>query len=167
MENRNRNTQLALEKFGKYLVTESRKNLTRKKKNNTRKLYDSLDYDVQVMANSLNFGFIMEEYGEWVDKGRKKGKMPPTSALRKWVEQRNIQFRDNRGRFKTYESTAWAIAKSIKKRGIPATEFYSRPFNLGYQRLPNEVVQAYALDVKDFLEFTIDELNKKYKDGSN
>jgi len=167
VENRNRNTKLALEKFGKYLVTESRKNLTRKNKNNTRKLYDSLRYEVDVTANAMNFDFIMEEYGEWVDKGRKKGKQPPQSAILKWVEERRIQFRDNRGKFKTYESTAWAIAKSIKKRGIPATDFYSRPFNLGYAKLPNDVVMAYALDIQEFLEFSINELNEKYKDGSN
>ena len=167
MENRNRNTQLALEKFGKYLVTESRKNLTRKNKNNTRKLYDSLRYEVDVTANAVNFDFIMEEYGEWVDKGRKKGTMPPQKEIFKWVQKKGIQFRDNRGKFKTYESTAWAIAKSIKKRGIPATDFYSRPFNLGYAKLPNDVVQEYALDIQDFLEFSINELNKKYKDGSN
>ena len=167
MENRNRNTQLALEKFGKYLVTESRKNLTRKNKNNTRKLYDSLRYEVDVTTNAVNFDFIMEEYGEWVDKGRKKGTMPPQKEIFKWVQKKGIQFRDNRGKFKTYESTAWAIAKSIKKRGIPATDFYSRPFNLGYAKLPNDVVEAYALDIQDFLEFSINELNKKYKDGSN
>jgi len=167
VENRNRNTKIALEKFGKYLVTEARKNLTRKNKNNTKKLYDSLRYEVDVKQNSMNFDFIMEEYGEWVDKGRQKGKMPPQSAILKWVEQRRIQFRDNRGKFKTYDSTAWAIAKSIKKRGIPATDFYSRPFNLGYKRLPDDVVLAYALDVQDFLEFSINELNEKYKDGSN
>jgi len=167
VDNRSRNTEIALNKFGKYLVTEARKNLTRKNKNNTKKLYDSLRYEVNVMPNSMNFDFFMEEYGEWVDKGRKKGKNPPQSAILKWVEQRRIQFRDNRGRFKTYDSTAWAITKSIGKRGIPATEFYSRPFKLGYERLPDEVIQAYALDVAEFLEFTINELNEKYKDGGN
>lgn len=163
MEIKAKNTEKALEKFGKYLVKESRKNLTRKNKNNTKRLYDSLDYEVKVMPNSMSFDFLMEEYGEWVDKGRKAGKMPPVSAIEKWVSQRRIQFRDNRGRFKTYRSTAWAIAKGIKKRGIPATNFYSRPFNLGFKKLPTAVQEAYALDVEEFLEYTINELNKKYK----
>ena len=119
------------------------------------------------MENSMSFDFFMEEYGEWVDKGRKKGKNPPQSAILRWVEQRRIQFRDNRGRFKTYDSTAWAITKSIGKRGIPASNFYSRPFSLGYDKLPDEVALAYALDVQDFLEFSINELNEKYKNGGN
>jgi len=161
------NTKRVLDKFGKYLVKESRKNLTRKKKNVTNSLYESLDYDVKAMPNSFEFDFLMNEYGEWVDKGRKAGKNPPFSPLRKWVEDRRIQFRSNKGKFQSYDQTAWAIVKSIGKKGIPASNFYSRPFNLGYSRLPNEIVEAYALDVEDFLEFTIEKLNKEYKDGSN
>lgn len=161
------NTQKALNKFGKYLVKESRKNLTRKKKNVTNSLYESLDFDVKAMPNSFEFDFLMNEYGEWVDKGRKAGKNPPFSPLRKWVQDRRIQFRSNKGKFQTYDQTAWAIVKSIGKKGIPASNFYSRPFNLGYAKLPNEIVEAYALDVEDFLEFTIDKLNEQYKDGGN
>ena len=161
------NTKKALENFGKYLVKESRKNLTRKKKNVTSSLYDSLDYQVKAMPNSFEFDFLMEEYGEWVDKGRKAGKNPPFSPLRKWVEDRRIQFRDNSGRFQTYDQTAWAVVKSIGKKGIEPSNFYTRPFNLGFQKLPNEVAEAYALDVEEFLEFTIDKLNEQYKDGSN
>ena len=161
------NTKKALEKFGKYLVKESRKNLTRKKKNVTSSLYDSLDYQVKAMPNSFEFDFLMEEYGEWVDKGRRAGKNPPFSPLRKWVQDRRIQFRDNRGRFQTYDQTAWAVVKSIGKKGIEPSNFYTRPFNLGFQKLPNEVAEAYALDVEEFLEFTIDKLNEQYKDGSN
>ena len=161
-----KNTEAALDKFGKYLVKEARKNLTRKKKNNTKALYESLDYEVNVMPNSLTFDFVMQEYGEWVDKGRRAGKMPPVSAIEKWVEQRKIQFRDNKGRFETYRTTAFIIARSIKKRGIPATNFYTRPFRLGFAKLPREVTEAYALDVTEFLDYTLNELNTKYKDGS-
>ena len=161
------NTKRVLDKFGKYLVKESRKNLTRKKKNVTNSLYESLDYDFKAMPNSFEFDFLMNEYGEWVDKGRKAGKNPPFSAIRKWVEDRRIQFRSNKGKFQTYDQTAWTIVGSIGSKGIPASNFYSRPFQLGYQKLPNEIVEAYALDVEEFLEFTIEKLNKEYKDGSN
>jgi hypothetical protein len=162
-----KNTKRVLDKFGKYLVKESRKNLTRKKKNVTNSLYESLDFDVKVMPNSFEFDFLMNEYGEWVDKGRRAGKNPPFSAIRKWVEDRRIQFRSNKGKFQTYDQTAWAIVGGIGKKGIPASNFYSRPFNLGYAKLPNEIVEAYALDMQEFMDFTIDNLNKEYKDGGN
>lgn len=161
------NTKRALDKFGRYLVKQSRSNLTKKKKNVTNSLYDSLDYDVRASGVSFEFDFLMEAYGEWVDKGRKAGKNPPFSPIRKWVQDRKIQFRDNRGKFKTYDSTAWAVVKGIGKNGIAPSNFYSRPFQLGFQKLPNEIVEAYALDVEDFIEFTIDKLNEEYKDGDS
>lgn len=161
------NTKRALDKFGKYLVKQSRSNLSKKKKNVTNKLYDSLDYSIRSSNVSFEFDFLMEAYGEWVDKGRKAGKNPPFSAIRKWVEDRRIQFRSNRGRFQTYDQTAWAVVKKIGRDGIEASNFYSRPFQLGYNRLPNELVEAYALDVEEFIEFSIDKLNEEYKNGDS
>jgi len=161
------NTKRALDKFGKYLVKQSRSNLSKKKKNVTNKLYDSLDYDIRSSNVSFEFDFLMEAYGEWVDKGRKAGKNPPFSAIRKWVQDRRIQFRSNKGRFQTYDQTAWAVVKKIGRDGIEASNFYSRPFQLGYNKLPNELVEAYALDVEEFIEFSIDKLNEEYKNGSN
>jgi len=161
------NTKRALDKFGKYLVKQSRSNLSKKKKNVTNKLYDSLDYSIRSSNVSFEFDFLMEAYGEWVDKGRKAGKNPPFSAIRKWVEDRRIQFRSNKGRFQTYDQTAWAVVKKIGRDGIEASNFYSRPFQLGYNRLPNELVEAYALDVEEFIEFSIDKLNEEYKNGDS
>jgi hypothetical protein len=157
------NTRLALDKFGRYLVAESRKNLTRKKKNVTRTLYDSLDYDVTTGPNSIDFDFLMAEYGEWVDKGRKAGKMPPFGPIYAWTARRRLQFKDNKGKFLSYAETARKVMIKIKTKGIEPTDFYTRPFNLGFAKLPSELVEAYGLDVEDFLEFTINQLNKKYK----
>jgi hypothetical protein len=161
------NTRLALDKFGKYLVTESRKNLTRKKKNVSGSLYRSLSYELTTGPSSIGFDFLMNEYGEWVDKGRKAGKFPPFQNILDWVKARRFQFRElegkNKGKFKSYEETARAVWFKIKNKGIKPTDFYSRPFNLGFQKLPVELQEAYGLDVEDFLEFTINELNKKYK----
>jgi hypothetical protein len=158
------NTKLALDKFGKYLVTQSRANLTRQKKNVTKTLYNSLDYEVKVNPKSIEFDFIMEAYGEWVDKGRKPGKMPPFGAIYAWVARRKIQFKDTKtSKFLSYSETARRVMIKIKAKGIDPSDFYTRPFNLGFKQLPEELRQAYELDVMQFLDFTINELNKKYK----
>jgi len=158
------NTKIALDKFGKYLVTQSRANLTRQKKNVTKTLYNSLDYEVKVNPKSIEFDFIMEAYGEWVDKGRKPGKMPPFGAIYAWVARRKIQFKDTKTKkFLSYSETARRVMIKIKAKGIEPSDFYTRPFNLGFKQLPEELRQAYELDVMQFLDFTINELNKKYK----
>ena len=161
------NTQRVLDKFGKYLVQQARTNLTKQKKNVSKTLYESISYEARASDVSLEFDFLMEAYGEWVDKGRRAGKRPPFSPLRKWVQDRKIQFRDNSGKFLSYNETAGLIVGSIGKKGIPASNFYSRPFKLGYAKLPAEVVEAYALDAMEFLEYSMDKLNEEYKDGSN
>jgi hypothetical protein len=157
------NTKLALEKFGKYMVAESRKNLTRKKKNVTKNLYNSLGYEATTGPNSFEFDFLMEEYGEWVDKGRKKGTMPPFGPIFAWTARRRLQFKDNKGKFLSYAQTARLVMLKIKNKGIEPSDFYTRPFNLGFQKLPTEIVEAYGLDVENFIEFTIKKLNLKYK----
>jgi hypothetical protein len=158
------NTKIALDKFGKYLVTQSRANLTRQKKNVTKTLYNSLDYEVKVNPKSIEFDFLMEAYGEWVDKGRKPGKMPPFGAIYAWVARRKIQFKDTKTKkFLSYSETARRVMIKIKAKGIEPSDFYTRPFNLGFKQLPEELRQAYELDVMQFLDFTINELNKKYK----
>jgi hypothetical protein len=158
------NTKLSLDKFGKYLVTQSRANLTRQKKNVTKTLYNSLEYEVKVNPKSIEFDFLMEAYGEWVDKGRKPGKMPPFGAIYAWVARRKFQFKDSKtSKFLSYAETARLVMIKIKAKGIKPTDFYTRPFNLGFKQLPEELRQAYELDVMQFLDFTINELNKKYK----
>ena len=51
------------------------------------------------------------------------------------------------------DSLAFRIQNTIYLKGIKPTEFYSKPFEKEFQKLPQELVEAYALDVEQFLEF--------------
>lgn len=163
-----------LDNFGNYLVIESKKNLTRKGKRDRNKLYNSLDYNTNVSENSFEFQFLMEDYGEFVDqgvKGTKSSFKAPTSrfkfgtgtgrkggltqAINSLVRRKRIQFRDKKGRFITSKSTAFLIRRSIWEKGLETTNFYTRPFNLGFKRLPDELLEAYALELEEFLEFSL------------
>jgi hypothetical protein len=68
-------TREALNKFAKYVVQQSRSNLTKSGKNFSKELYNSLGYDVKVSKNSFQLEFLMEDYGIFQDKGV-KGKDP-------------------------------------------------------------------------------------------
>lgn len=52
-------------------------------------------------------------FGNATLSGRKAGKMPPVENLKKWIEDKGIQLRNDL----TSTSLAWAIAKSIAKNG--------------------------------------------------
>ena len=81
--------------------------------------------------------------------------MPPTKKLDKWVVRKNIKgIRDAKGRFKNRQSILFAIAKSIFAKGFKPTYFFTDAFEQEYKRLPDEFLDAYSLDVIDFLEQT-------------
>ena len=45
-------------------------------------------------------------------------------------------------------SAAWAIGYSIKRRGLERTMFYTKPVNKALRKLPNELTEAFRLDVE-------------------
>jgi hypothetical protein len=174
------NTEQALEKFSKGVIKQSRSNLTRKKKNVDKDLYKSLRYDLEVNPNSFSLKFYMNEYGNYQDEGVKganpslvkggkqkapnskfafKGKRPPIKPIQDWVKKRNIRFRDDKGRFKkgSTKSLAFLISRSIYAQGIKPSRFFSRAFEVNFKNLPQEVVEAYALDLRQFMKFTDNE----------
>jgi hypothetical protein len=171
-----------LEKFTKYVVSQSRANLTRKDKNVKGKLYQSLKGGSFVGKNSLGVYFEMEDYGVYQDqgvqgasgqnKGReqikqggfrfgtgtgKKGGM--RKGILEWVKAKGIQFRSENGRFLTSEATANIISRSVYQKGIKASRFFSKPFEDGLKRLPDEVLEAYGLDVEKTIKTSLDKWN--------
>ncbi len=163
-----KDTQDALNAFGKYVVQQSRSRLTKGNKNASKQLYDSLGYELKVMPNSFSMAFLMENYGEYQDKGvsgkdvkyntpyKYTNKMPPPSAFSQWVIRKGLQgTRDASGRFVSRKGLQFAIAKSIFKKGIKPSLFFTKPFEAAFKNLPNDIVDAYGLDIEDFLKTTI------------
>jgi hypothetical protein len=167
-------TKLYLDKFGKYVVQQSRTNLTKKDKKDKGDLYDSIGYDLQVGKNSFSLSFKMTDYGQFVDKGvkgktssnrapnspfrfgtgsGKKGGL--TNGIDGWVKRKRIQFKDKKsGKFMSYDSTAYLIRNSIYNKGLKTTNFFTRPFELAFKKLPDELVEAFALDMENLLNYT-------------
>jgi hypothetical protein len=175
-----------LNRFAKYVIQQSRSNLTKGRSpygsyNDTKKLYNSLRSEVNVSKNSFQLEFLMEDYGLFQDKGV-KGKLSSSKApnspykfgsgtgkkggltdgINKWVRRKKFQFRDKKtGRFMSYNSTAFLITRSIYNNGIKPSLFFTKPFRSAFERLPKEIFEAYALDVEQLLQDTIKDNLKK------
>jgi hypothetical protein len=173
-------TREALNKFAKYVVQQSRSNLTKSDKNVSKELYNSIGYDLTVSKNSFGLDLVMRDYGMFQDKGVKgktsSAKAPNspfqfgsgtgkkgglTNGIDKWVRRRRFQFRDKKGRFMSYQSTAFLITRSIYNKGIKPSLFFTKPFEKAFKGLNEELIQAYALDVQKFMETTIKDNFKK------
>lgn len=162
-----------LDKFGKYVVQQSRSNLTRKKKKDTGDLYKSISYDLFVSQteSSFSLSFKMSDYGTFIDKGvkgvtsSKKAPKSPykfgtgtgikgglTNGIDRWVSRKRIQFQDRKsGKFMSYKQTAYLIRNSIWNKGIETTNFFTDPFEKAFKRLPDDLVESFGLEIDNLL----------------
>ena len=168
------NVQKELNRFAKYVVTQSRANLTRQKKNASKQLWQSIDYDLKVSKNSFQLDFLMEDYGIFQDKGvsgtEKKyntpykytNKMPPPSKMDKWIVKRNLKgVRGKDGKFISRKSLQFMIARSIYKKGIKPSLFFTKPFKKAFKNINEDLIEAYKLDVQKLIKTTIKDNFKK------
>lgn len=112
----------ALEELGEEYVKELTRQLLRLDKKASGELIDSLDYKVRETVNGLLLEIIAADYLKYVDKGRKPGKMPPLYLLMKWVRVKPISLKKGQ----TKQGVAFAIGKSIAKKGIKPTNVINK-----------------------------------------
>ena len=169
-----KDTQDALNAFGRYVVQQSRSKLTQNNKNASKRLYESLGYELKVMPNSFSMAFLMENYGEYQDKGvsgtevkyntpyKYTNKMPRPSAFSQWVVRKGLKgTRDAKGRFVSRKGLMFAVANSIFKKGIKPSMFFTTPFQKAFKDLPEELILSFGLDLERFIDFTIKDNLKK------
>lgn len=163
-----------LNRFAKYVVSQSRANLTRSKKNASKQLYNSIKYKLKESKNSFQLELIMEDYGIFQDKGvsgvKKKyntpykytNKMPPPSKMDKWIVKRNLNgVRGKDGKFISRKSLQYMIARSIYNNGIKPSLFFTKPFEKAFKNIGKDLIEAYKLDVEKLLTTTTKDNLKK------
>lgn len=64
----------------------------------------------------------MNDYAEYVDKGRRVGSMPPVQDIASWIRKEAISIPSGL----SVEDFAWAVSKSIEKKGIKPKPFLER-----------------------------------------
>ena len=174
------NINKELNRFAKYVISQSRANLTRGKKNSSKELYNSLDSNVKVSKNSFELTFLMEEYGVFQDKGVKGTKsnytenkdspfsykskggknglkgMPPPKAFDKWIVRKGLKgIRDKKGQFISRKSLQFMIARSVFEKGVKASLFFTKPFEKAFKNIDKDLVEAYKLDVEALMKNSI------------
>ena len=156
-----------LNKFAKYVIQQSRSNLSKGKKNVSKELYNSLGYELSQSGSTMSLGFDMVDYGKFQDRGvsgtEKKyntpykytNKMPPAKAFDKWTVRKGIAPRGKGGKFEKRKGLNYAIAKSIYKKGIRPSMFFTKPFAAAFKRLPEELVEAYSIGIEKQIQVNI------------
>lgn len=164
--------QKELERFRDYVVRQSKKNLSRLNKGGG-KLEKSIRGTVKTMPNSISIEFMMEDYGIYQDAGvngmsryrkspYKFRKGVPSSeminSLNDWIKRKGIRPRDKKGKFKSRNGLAYGIARSIFKKGLKRSLFFTKPFEAAFKKLPEELVEKYGLDAIKLFNEQVDQI---------
>lgn len=118
----------------------------------SKSLYNSVSTE-QTSPDVLTI--YMNEYWQYVQSGRLPGKRGvPVEALEKWIKERGLTGRDKKGRFIKRRSFAFAIQTSIKKFGIPASNFLDVAVEniFNDQRIINELGDSSLDDLINLIE---------------
>ena len=141
------NIQGVLAKFGQKLQDDLIKALDKKKKNASGGLRQSIQAvpDVSVSDGIYTYVLSMASYYEFVDEGRKAGKMPPIDSLIKWVKQKSAFGGLEVNESKDVRSVAFGIAKNIAKFGIKPSYFFTNVIDDGrLEQLTEDLATAGA-----------------------
>ena len=165
-----KNVDEVLNAFAERVIDNSKKNLVDDRKS-FGDLYNTLSYTYEKEKDLFLIDFLMEDYGAFVDKGvrGKTSTYPETSAalskyqygsgtgpkggltkgINSWLQKKRFQWRTKDGKFMSYQSMTYLIARSIYNKGLKANLFFTKPFEAGLKRLPDDLSKAFVLDIED------------------
>ena len=158
-----------LNSVGAKVVKDAKANLS--KKSSSGSLRESIGYDVVKKGEGYSLMFTMAEHGEYIDKGvsgkkvkrfytdvfgKKKqmsgytNKMPPPSALDKWIVRKGLEgVRNEKGQFIPRKSLQFLIARSIYFKGIQGISFFTKPLGEHLADMPVDIFQYMMQEFKE------------------
>lgn len=170
-----------LEEYRRWVLAQSKANLTKSKKNASGDLHRSIKGYIKKRFNRSEGGqftggtelpslrFEMNHYGAFLDEGVKgsdttyaksmgspykfsgKYSSVPTKPIERWLSARGKD-----------QKLAYVVARSIYRKGIEATKFFSKPFDSRYPKMVNEYHVAVADDIANNLAYQLKkQLSKK------
>lgn len=166
--------QALFERYGNIFVEKTKSNLVAGLKQNnpssdptTGTLYPSIAFDVEIVGSIFRFTINMEDYWINVNDGRRPGSIPPPiKPIITWLQKKpNVanSFKLTRKKLKDVKvssfkgltvktpilSAAFAISKSIGKKGIAPTNFFT-------DVITPEVVNTLKKDISSIIGKSIE-----------
>lgn len=98
----------------------------------------------KVDDKTLDVGFFSSDardkgYASYVEHGRKPGKMPPPDILEAWAYKKfRLSHKDAR-------SMAWALARSIAKKGTKARPFFEPAVESGWRKMIDKIAKIVKI----------------------
>jgi len=141
-----------MDKIGRDFIDELKRELSILGKSASGELINSLSYKLTQVNDNLYIEIVAADYLKYVDKGRKPGKMPPTKAIKPWVEQKGIKIIGKNSKVISSESAAYLIARSIGEKGIKPTHVIEKVERHIFTKYEAEIKLALGNDYKEYVK---------------
>lgn len=133
-----------VERIGNLIVKTMREYLKSQDANSSGKLSRSIDFRyIERNADGINMRFSMKDYGKFVEKGRKPGKMPPQKPIKGWIKSKGIAMGS-----KSLDASAFLIARSIKGTGTQAQPFIKPALEKGKREVNHTLTKEISKSLK-------------------
>lgn len=142
-----KNLNKELEIIGVESVNYLRQILSENNKYASGDLIKSLDFQIIKNIDTLMLKILASDHFKYVDEGRKKGKMPPTKPIEKWIKQKNLKF----GKMNSKQSS-FVVARSIGKKGIKPMNLISKLNDNILSRRLEILKNATQEDIQDLID---------------
>ena len=144
------NLTAVLNDFGKFLVEEYKDKLILEDVNASDNLYNSVTYMVEKNNTTYEVKLNLMHYWKYVENGRRAGaKMPPISAIEKWIEVKPVLPRPMaNGKLPTNKQLAYLIARKISIDGIAPRPLLQQSVDEVWRSMQEFIAEALAKDME-------------------
>lgn len=148
-------TRRVLERFGEEAAFQMRETLTETRQRRTGdgrlrslrgdtvatgSLLRSVRWEIVTDGRTLELEFPLADHWEFVEYGRRPGRMPPIGPIRDWLRVRGLP-----------ESMAFPVARRIGRDGIAARPFVRPAVTDRLEQLALDLADAYASDLARYI----------------
>lgn len=148
------NLRAALELFAEEFINTYQDELLDADANASGNLFNTITSNIVINESEFIVSLNIQEYWKYIEYGRKPGKWPPVSAIRKWIEVKPVIPRAYNGKVPTIDQLAFLIGRKIYRDGIAP-----RPL---LQNTKDKVINKYEQIIKEALEEDITVHINKY-----
>ena len=144
------NLTSVLNDFGKFLVEEYKDKLILEDVNASDSLYNSVTYMIEKNNTTYEVKLNLLHYWKYVERGRRAGaKMPPISAIEKWIEVKPVLPRPmSNGKLPTNKQLAYLIARKISIDGIAPRPLLQQSVDEVWRNMQEFIADALAKDMQ-------------------
>lgn len=146
------NTIKVLNEFADYLINNYKTELASQGWSGG-KLYNSVKKVSVVVGDVSTVTLSLEDYWKYIENGRRAGaKMPPITAIKNWIERKNIiprpmTLRNGKTVVPNTKSLAFLIARSISKKGIKPKPLLKKSLELSKNNFIDKIKEALTNDI--------------------